>query len=81
MYDRYSCILPDSNLKMHQKSWKKKTLNNRILFIRSLCTKWCQLAKSNVNDVISANNVDVNKSIDKMLTLGRNIMQTNLDLS
>ena len=25
MYDRYCCILPDSNLKSHRKSWKKKT--------------------------------------------------------
>ena len=35
-------------------------------------------AKSNVKDIISAYNVDVNKSIDKMLILGRNIVSRNV---
>ena len=31
-----------------------------------------------ISDVISTNSVDVNKSTDKMLIQGRNVMQTNL---
>ena len=33
-----------------------------------------KLAKSNIKDVISANNIDVNKSIvDEMIILGHNV--------
>ena len=59
MCDRYSYILPDSNLKSHKKKQKKQ--KHFVCWI-SLYKKWRQLAKSNVKDVISANNVDVEKA-------------------
>ena len=82
--DHYSCILADSNLKSHRKSQK----NIKIIVFRSLdlFDEMASAAKSNVKVIISANNVDVNKSIEKILIPGRNVsprnvMQTNLGLS
>ena len=61
MYDRYSCIWLDSSRTENA----SKSLNNSILYVEFRYTKWCRLANSNVKDVTSANNVDINKNIDK----------------
>ena len=66
------------SLKTPESHW-----NSHISYVKSWCTKWCQLAKLNV---ISTNDVNVNKSTDKMLIPGRkvllrSVMQTNLHLS
>ena len=70
--------------------WKRgkvfKMKNFRISYVVSHCTKWRQFAKSNIKDGICASNVDVYKSIDKMLipdrnVLPRNVMETNFGAS
>ena len=70
MRDRYSCILPDSSLNSHQ---KRRKVIKIMTFVH-----WISLYK-----MALACNVDVDKSKDKMLISGcnvlpRNVMQTNL---
>ena len=60
--------------------------NQKVIFRTLNLGVKIALAKSNVKDVISANNVDINKTTDKMLIPGcnilpRNILQTNLHRS
>ena len=75
MGDRYSCFLPDYSLKR----WYMEVIRI-ILFVRwiSFYKMASELAKSNIRDVISANNVDVNKSLDKMIIPGCNIFPCNM---
>ena len=50
-----------------------------LYFVRCISLyKIASDAKLNVKDVISANNVNVNKSTDKMLISGRNILPRNV---
>ena len=81
MCDHYSCILPDSNLQSHQKRRK----NIKIIRFRKL-DLFVQNGVSLQNRTSSANNDDFNKSIDKTLISGcnvlpHNVLQTNLGLS
>ena len=72
MGGHYSCILPDLSPKLLESHY-----NNCISYIES-CKKWHELAKSNVSDIISAINVDINKSIDKIIIPGRNVLPHNV---
>ena len=69
--DRYSCILPGFQSKI-----APKTTESILYDESSHCTKWRRLAKSNIKDIISDNNV--NKSIDKMLIPGHNVLPRNV---
>ena len=81
----YSCFVFDSSLKSHRK--RRQVIERIVFHVESRCTKFRQLAKSNVKDVISTINVDANKSVDKLIIPGRtgrnalprNVMQTYFD--
>ena len=66
--DCYSCILPDSVLKSHP-----KCRNNIIINVFHSLDLLVQNGISLQNRMSSANNVDINKNIDKMLILGLNV--------
>ena len=85
MGDCSSCILPDSSLKLHRKCRKVIAI---IVFhmLNLIVQNGVSLQNQPSKDIISPNNVDINKSIDKMIIpshniLPHNIMQTNLGLS
>ena len=84
MCDCYSCILHYSIRKSQRTC--RKVIKIVVFLTLNLFVKMASLVKSNVKDVISANNVDINKSTNKMLIpdhniLPLNIMQTKLCLS
>ena len=80
MCECYSCILPDSIQKSHRK--RREDIKIVVFQTLNLVVQNGVGLQNHVNNIISANNVDINKSTDEKLILGhnlllRNIMQTN----